>query len=204
MMWLFKMFRNKVTLVSGDKNKVEWLFLSLDIFNVVLIGGHLLKKWPCSYCRTYKVVHIAGHQCIWFFLDFNLYTKIPNSPVATRICGNWFILILDPGLTMQNMYDPGNRVHLRNFLKPFAYLFRIPDSLINEKIKIYHDIISCFFSKCMSVSILSFFDISLLINCNVISNGLFISCFVMISGVLLGYDYQTFHNDLRYKTISYR
>ena len=38
------MFRNKVTLVSGDKNKVEWLFLSLDIFNVVLIGGHLLKN----------------------------------------------------------------------------------------------------------------------------------------------------------------
>ena len=36
----------KATLFSGDKYKVEWLtlFLSADIFNVVLIGGSLPKN----------------------------------------------------------------------------------------------------------------------------------------------------------------
>ena len=51
-------------MVSGDKNKVEWpaLFLSADIFNVVLIGEHLPKNRPCSYRRKFKVVLIGGHQ----------------------------------------------------------------------------------------------------------------------------------------------
>ena len=74
----------KNTLVSGDKNNVEWptLFLSADTFNVVLIGGYLPKNRRCSYRRTFNVVLIAGHQCNLFpdlEYELRIFSRVSSS-----------------------------------------------------------------------------------------------------------------------------